>query len=70
MAKGSAQPNLSPVETGEIEISMPDQKILDKFNKFAEPIYNRLVKNKVENQKLAALRDSLLPKLMTGEIEV
>ncbi len=70
MAKGSAQPNLSPVETGEIELDAPPQEILDKFNEIATPIYNRLIYNKVENQKLAALRDLLLPKLMSGEVKV
>ncbi len=70
MAKGSAQPNLSPVETGEITLTIPPRIILDKFNELAEPIYNRLVQNAGENQKLAALRDLLLPKLMSGEIRV
>jgi len=70
MAKGSAQPNLSPVETGKIEISIPSQDILDKFNRLINPIYNQLIKNKKENQKLTELRDLLLPKLMNGEIRV
>src|SRR3989338_3764602 len=70
MAKGSAQPNLSPVETGEITLTIPPLKTLDKFNELAGPIYNRLVRNEVENQKLAALRDLLLPKLMSGEVLV
>jgi len=70
MAKGSAQPNLSPVETGEIMLIIPSREILDKFNALASPIYKRLVQNAVENQKLAALRDLLLPKLMSGEVRV
>ncbi len=70
MAKGSAQPNLSPVETGEIKLDIPSREILDKFCEIINPIYKQLIKNKVENQKLAALRDLLLPKLMSGEIKV
>jgi len=70
MAKGSAQPNLSPVETGEIEINLPYRDVLDKFAETVNPIYDYLVQNKVENQKLSALRDLLLPKLMSGEIRV
>jgi type I restriction enzyme S subunit len=70
MAKGSAQPNLSPVETGEIEITIPTREILDKLNKVINPMYEKLIKLKVENQKLAELRDLLLPKLMSGEIRV
>jgi type I restriction enzyme S subunit len=70
MAKGSAQPNLSPVETGEIEITIPTREILDKLNKVINPMYEKLIKLKVENQKLSELRDLLLPKLMNGEIRV
>ena len=70
MAKGSAQPNLSPVETGEIEINLPSRNVLDKFAEIVNPIYDYLVQNKVENQKLSALRDLLLPKLMSGEVRV
>jgi len=70
MAKGSAQPNLSPVETGEIVLDIPSREALDKFNEILNLIYNRLIQNMVENQKLAELRDFLLPKLMSGEIRV
>jgi len=68
MAKGSAQSNLSPVETGETTLSIPPRTMLDKFNELA-PIYNRLVQNAIENQKLVVLRNLLLPKLMSGEIK-
>jgi len=70
MAKGSAQPNLSPVETGEIEINLPSRDVLDKFAEIVNPIYDYFVQNKAENQKLSALRDALLPKLMSGEVRV
>jgi len=68
MAKGSAQLNLSPVETGETILSIPPRTMLDKFNELT-PIYNRLVQNAIENQKLVVLRNLLLPKLMSGEIK-
>ncbi len=70
MAKGSAQPNLSPVETGKIQFLVPTRDTLDKFSDLAGPIYKKIVKNSEENQKLASLRDLLLPKLMSGEIKV
>jgi len=70
MAKGSAQPNLSPVETGEITTILPSREILDKFNEIVNPIYDYLIQNKVKNQKLTALRDLLLPKLMSREVKV
>ena len=70
MAKGSAQPNLSPVETGKIEFAVPSRDLLDDFSKAVTPIYQKIVGNINENQKLASLRDLLLPKLMSGEIRV
>jgi type I restriction enzyme S subunit len=70
MAKGSAQPNLSPVETGEIMFTIPPRETLDRFNEIVGPIYKRLIQIKKENQKLASLRDLLLPKLMSGEARV
>ena len=70
MAKGSAQPNLSPVETGKISLLIPPREILDNFYNLVGSMYKQLVKNAEENQKLASLRDLLLPKLMSGEIRV
>lgn len=40
------------------------------FLSIAEPIYQTLLSNSIENQRLAAMRDTLLPKLMSGEIDV
>ncbi|MCM1096756.1 MAG: restriction endonuclease subunit S [Ruminococcus flavefaciens] len=42
----------------------------DIFLRVIEPIYQTILNNTVENQRLAALRDSLLPKLMSGELDV
>jgi len=43
---------------------------IEEFQNIAEPIFTNILKNIEENQKLAALRDLLLPKLMNGEIKV
>ena len=40
------------------------------FIKIVEPMYQLILNNSVENQRLIALRNSLLPKLMSGEIDV
>ena len=40
------------------------------FLDVAKPIYQAVLSNSIENSRLAALRDSLLPKLMSGEIDV
>lgn len=52
------------------EINLPNENILDKFDTITMPIYKLIVKNKLENKRLAELRDTLLPKLMNGEIDV
>ena len=43
---------------------------IDSFIAVAEPIYSDILNRTIENQRLAALRDALLPKLMNGEIDV
>ena len=43
---------------------------IETFLRIAEPIYQTILSNVIENQRLSALRDTLLPKLMSGEIDV
>lgn len=51
-----------------MELVLPDQATLAKFNAIVQPMTETIVNNQVQNNKLAALRDTLLPKLMAGEI--
>lgn len=51
-------------------VALPPDEELDEFNALALPILAQLHSNKVENKRLSATRDALLPKLMSGEIEV
>ena len=53
----------------EIIMKLSDDDTKDFLN-VAEPIYQAVLSNSIENLRLASLRDSLLPKLMTGEIDV
>ena len=52
------------------QITLPTEDILDKFDELTDSILDQIVANKLENHRLAELRDTLLPKLMNGEIEV
>lgn len=52
------------------EIILPDRETLDQFGEITTPMLERIVKNSIENKKLAKLRDALLPQLMSGEIDV
>lgn len=70
IAKGTAQANLSPVETSKLSIVVPPRYILDKFGIIANEYMSEIISAYQENQRLSSLRDTLLPKLMSGEIKV
>ncbi len=69
ISKGTAQQNLSPVETLKLIISF-DQNTIDSITDQLNAYYEQLVALFIENKHLATLRDTLLPKLMSGEIDV
>lgn len=69
IAKGTAQQNLSPVETLKLEIPF-DKVLVDTHSGLLSRIYATMLNTSQENLRLAALRDALLPKLMSGEIDV
>lgn len=52
------------------EIMLPDTKLLDAFDAITTPMVEQIVSNSIENKRLAIMRDALLPKLMSGEIDV
>ena len=52
------------------EIDLPDAATLDKFDLLTNGMIWTIVSNSQENKKLAALRDALLPKLMSGDLDV
>ena len=52
------------------EITLPDSSTLDSFDALTSPMMMQIVSNSFENKRLAAMRDTLLPKLMSGEIDV
>lgn len=52
------------------EILLPDKKTLDNFGSITTPMINQIINNRLENKHLAELRDVLLPKLMSGELDV
>lgn len=53
-----------------LELHLPDNGTLDRFNTLIAPMAAAIVSIQNENNKLAILRDALLPKLMSGEIDV
>lgn len=52
------------------EITLPDKTSLDRFDEITAPMIDQIVTNRLENKQLAVLRDALLPKLMSGELDI
>lgn len=70
MQKGSAQPHVYAKDINRLDVVVPDLSILDRFEFQASSIFDK-IKNAVNQiKKLTEARDRLLPKLMSGEIEV
>jgi type I restriction enzyme S subunit len=67
-ASGSALPRIVLKDLKEFKITIPDEQTLKKFNKLAEQIFKQLFKNSCFIYNLSKIRDSLLPKLMSGEL--
>lgn len=70
IAKGTAQLNLSPVEAQKMKIIIPCDKVIDKISVIYDSLFNLLLQSTDEIKLLEKFRDSLLPKLMSGEIRV
>lgn len=68
--QGSAQPNISGNDIMSITCTYPDENIIANFNNICRPYFEKIIMNQYENTRLSALRDTLLPKLMSGEIDV
>jgi type I restriction enzyme S subunit len=64
------QANISPDLIRNIKIIIPDEKTLQDFNKIIQPIFKQISINCFQSQTLSSLRDTLLPKLMSGEVRV
>jgi type I restriction enzyme S subunit len=67
---GSVQPKVNQTNLNSIELAVPPEEDLEEFTDLVKPIHNRIWQNKRENAYLERLRDTLLPKLMSGEIRV
>ena len=70
MASGSTFKEVSGATMKKVPAFIPDAETLNKFRRFCEPLFAQQKALEKQNESLAQLRDSLLPKLMSGEIEV
>ena len=67
---GAVQPKISQANLKNILVTIPPKQQLSKYNEVIEPLFRTIRKNNDESSRLATLRDTLLPKLMNGEIKV
>ena len=69
-ARGSAQQNLSQSIVADLKTLVPPNQILEEFNRRVMPLFEQCIHNERESLTLSTLRDTLLPKLLSGELPV
>lgn len=67
---GSAQPHIYPQHIANLRIGVLDKNDVKNYVKIVAPLFMKIGQNQVQNNVLAQLRDTLLPKLMSGKIDV
>ncbi|WP_439328160.1 restriction endonuclease subunit S [Lonepinella sp. BR2357] len=69
-SSGSATPNMNTSTFSNIEIINPPKELIKIFHHYVVNLFNKILSNNYENHRLSELRDYLLPKLLSGEIEL
>ena len=69
-SKGTKMPRGDKQQIMTYPVVLPSEAELDEFNAIALPLIEQIYSNRAENKRLSLLRDTLLPKLMSGEIDV
>lgn len=67
---GTATNNLNKTQFSNIDFLLPDKIHLKNYQSIVETLFNNIRELQIQNQKLAQLRDTLLPKLMSGELRI
>ena len=68
--RGSTQPLVTQTNLKAQIVLLPPVNVLERFHAFTKTLYARLDKSESESRTLATLRDTLLPKLVSGEVRV
>lgn len=69
-ANGSTFLEISKSSFRPIPLIVPPPQVMEAFDRLVRPLYSRIVKNERDNRSLTTLRDTLLPKLISGELRV
>ena len=67
---GSTIVNLNKTQFGKIQVMIPSKRVLQDFDSLCRPLFDTILSNQKENINLSELRDTLLPKFMSGELDV
>ena len=67
---GSAQPKFNKTDFKNLPIFLPPDDLLEQFHKIVKPMFELIDENNAENQTLIRTRDAILPRLMSGELDV
>ena len=67
---GAVQPKINQANLKSIDFPKYPDKLVIEFNSLTEPLFNKIKSNKTQIRTLTTLRDTLLPKLMSGEVRV
>jgi len=67
---GTTQQQLTVPDFRKTEIIVPTEKEMTAFTETVSPLFNQMWANQSENASLSSIRDALLPKLMSGELDV
>lgn len=70
LAIGGVRQSLSYDDLSSIEVIIPSENAVEEFNNLYNQMKKTIKANKLENSRLSTLRDTLLPRLMSGELEV
>lgn len=67
---GAVQPKISQANLKKVPVLIPDDEELELFDRIIQPFFTQIRNLRDENNRLATIRNTLLPKLMSGEIDV
>jgi type I restriction enzyme S subunit len=67
---GAVQLKISQQNLKTVEVVVPSYEAITEFDEMIQPIFREIRRLRTENEKLTTLRDNLLPKLMSGELDV
>lgn len=67
---GAAQPHVYPKNLNKLYVLIPTEELINKYNNFVKPYYDEIKILNQHNQLLIKQRDMLLPRLMSGKLEV